>query len=109
MSSQRQSESDPEHPILAKASEFKVVGLHLEKTPVDGTEPLLDLMAQRNGERRVLRFWSPSDLEIERGGPTMTWGLIIRDISARGLEKIGVEVDDGTEARSRVPSRSVVS
>jgi len=85
---------DAEHSILPKAFQYEVVGLRLERDPVDGGEPFIDLVLRRGTERRVLRFWSPQELEIERGGPVMTSGLIIRDIRRRGLERLGVQVDD---------------
>lgn len=85
---------DPIHPILPKPWEFEIVGLRLERAPVDEAEPFLDLTLQRGEERRTLRFWSPTALEIEKGGPVMTSGLIILDIRGRGLDRLGVEVDD---------------
>jgi hypothetical protein len=62
--------------------------------PLAGGEPFLDLTVERRGERRTLRFWSPRDLEIERGGPQNTGGLEILDISARGLDRLAVRVSD---------------
>jgi len=94
MSSRRAPERDPDHAILPDAWQFEIVGFNLVKEPVGGTEPFLDLTLRRGQERRVLRFWSPVDIEIERGGPDMTHGLVIIDVRARGLERLGVEVDD---------------
>ena len=85
---------DPEHLILPKAFQFEIISLRLEKEPQDGGEPFLDLKLRRGPENKLLRFWSPTDLEIERGSPIMTHGLVIRDIRDRGLDRIGVEVDD---------------
>lgn len=84
---------DPEHPILPQAWQYRIVGLRLELDPDDDGEPFLDLALRRGAERRVLRFWSPRDLEIERDGPT-SYGLVIHDVRARGLDRIGVRVDD---------------
>ena len=94
MSSTSHREPDPNHPILDRAWQYEIVGLRLEKEPLDGGEPFLDLALRSGRERRMLRFWSPADLEIERGGPTMTSGLAILDVRARGLEQIGVMVTD---------------
>ena len=94
MSSTRHREPDPNHPILDRAWEYEIVSLKLEREPVDGGEPFLDLTLRCGRERRLLRFWSPADLEIEKGGPTMTSGLANLDIRARGLEQIGVMVTD---------------
>ena len=85
---------DPEHKILPRAFEYEIIGLRLEREPSDGIEPFLDLTLRRGQQRRVLRFWSPQNLEVERGGPTMTHGLVIYDIHARGRERLAVEVDD---------------
>ena len=65
-------------------------------------EPFLDLILRRGQERRVLRFWSPQNLEVERGGPTMTHGLVIYDIRARGLERLTMEVDDFESSDGKV-------
>jgi GNAT superfamily N-acetyltransferase len=102
-------EQDAEHPILPRAFEYEIVGLYLEREPVDEQEPYLDLVLRRGAERRILRFWSPVDIEIERGGPTMTSGLVIRDVRRHGLEKIGVRVDDfeGTQGAVRFSARAV--
>jgi hypothetical protein len=101
MTSER-DDRDPEHAILPRAWEFEIVGLRLEREPLDGTESFLDLILRRGHERRTLRFWSPRDLEIERGGPTMTSGLTISDVIARGLERLGVKVDDFESSRGAV-------
>ena len=76
------------------AFKYEIIAIRLEREPIDVDEPFLDLTLRKGRERRLLRFWSPRDLEIERGGPTMTSGLMIRDIRARGLCGLGVEVDD---------------
>ena len=85
---------DRVHPILPHANAWEIVGFRLERDPQDGEEPFLDLTLRRGLERIVLRFWSPQDLEIERGGPTNTGGLSIEDVSTRGWERIGVRVTD---------------
>jgi GNAT superfamily N-acetyltransferase len=102
-------EQDAEHAILPRAFEYEIVGLHLEREPADEQEPYLDLVLRRGAERRILRFWSPVDIEIERGGPTMTSGLVIRDIRQRGIAHLGVRVDDfeGTQGAVRFSARAV--
>jgi hypothetical protein len=90
------------HPILDKAWEYTIVGLRLEREPVDGQEPFLDLTLRSGDQRRCLRFWSPAELEIEKGGPIYTGGLILLDIRARGLDGIGVQVDDMEGSRGAV-------
>jgi hypothetical protein len=65
----------PDHEILPEASSYNIVALRIDRVPEDGSEPFLDLTVRRRAERRLLRFWSPQDLEIERGGPTDTGGF----------------------------------
>ena len=42
------------------------------------------------------------DFKIEKGGPRMASGLVVRDLSARGLENVGVAVDDFEASPSAV-------
>jgi len=84
----------PDHPILPRSFEYRIVSLHLELEPQNGGEPYLDLTLERGPERRTLRFWSPQELAIERGGPAFTGGFVIQDISDRGFELLGVRVAD---------------
>ena len=100
---------DHEHPILPRACEYEIIGLRLEREPPDGIEPFLDLTLRRGSQRRVLRFWSPQNLEVKRGGPIMTHGLVIYDIRSRGLDGLNVEVDDyeNTEGKVTFVARAV--
>ena len=86
-------ETDPRHPILPDAWRYEITGLHLELAAEDGTEPFLDLTLRRGDDIRRLRFYSPQDLEIERGGP-ISGGLTILDVRSRELDRLGVRVDD---------------
>ena len=99
---------DPDHPILPDAWKWEIVGMRVELDPLDEAEPYLDLTVRRGGGRQVLRFWSPRDLRIAEGGPRMTHGMAILDVRARGLEGIGVRVDDFEADSVRVVARSVV-
>lgn len=90
----RELDQDPDHPILPEAWRYEIVGLKLERAPLDEGEPYLDLTLQYSGRRRTLLFWSPGDFEIERGGPRMTSGLTIKDLRGRGLCNTGVKVGD---------------
>jgi hypothetical protein len=94
VTSREELQADPDHDVLPKAWQFEIIGLRLEKEPSGGGEPFLDLTLKRGAERRVLRFWSPRDLEVERGGPAMTSGLVIRDLRGRCFDGVGVKVDD---------------
>lgn len=88
------SEFDPPHGVLPRAFEYAIVGLRLELEPGEADEAFLDMTLRRGSERVVLRFWSPQELEIERGGPRFSGGMEIRDIRGRGWEGLGVEVGD---------------
>ena len=90
----RREDRDPEHTILPDAHTWEIVGLNFQGAPKDEAEPYIDLTVRRGGEERRLRFWSPQQLTIEEGGPRMTHGLTIQDVSHRGLERLGVRVDD---------------
>jgi hypothetical protein len=105
----RDLEQDPDHDILPEAWRWEIVGVHLERAPEDGGEPFLDLTLRLGRDRRRLRFWSPSDIEIERGGPCMTAGLVIKDLRPRGLDGLTVAVDDfeATVGATRFVARSV--
>ena len=85
---------DREHSVLPEAWTWEIVGLNLQRVPSDGSEPYLDLTLRRSGAECRLRFWSPQQLIIQEGGPVLTHGLTIHDISRRGLEGLGVLVYD---------------
>lgn len=93
---------DPEHPILPRAFEWRIVSLALDKEPFDDGEPRLDLAVRRGSDRRILRFWSPTELEIEQGGPAYTGGLVLYDLRRRGLDHLGVRVDDSEGSRGAI-------
>lgn len=96
------SEIDPPHGVLPRAFDYAIVGLRLELEPGEADETFLDLTLRRASERVVLRFWSPQELEIERGGPRFTGGLEILDIRGRGWEGLGVEVGDFEASNGKV-------
>jgi hypothetical protein len=89
--------SDRDHSILPEARQYGIIGVRLELAPEDGGEPFLDLTLRRGNDRRVLRFFSPRDIEIEKGGP-VNGGLRIVDVSGRQLDNVGVRVDDSEAA-----------
>ena len=64
------------------------------QSPDEQFETFLDLTLKKDGVLRQLRFYSPQDLEIEKGFPSATGGFCIYDVSARGLESLRVRVGD---------------
>ena len=102
--------SDRDHSILPEAWRYEIIGVRLELAPEGGGEPFLDLTLRRGDDRRVLRFFSPRDLEIEKGGP-VNGGLRIVDVSSRQLDNLGVRVDEfeATSGSLRFWARDVTS
>lgn len=86
-------EQDPPHRIIDAPHSYQLRALRYD-TGADGGEPYLDLELGKGPEIRRLRFWSPRDLEIEKGFPQSTGGMEILDVSARHLDGIGVRVAD---------------
>ena len=87
------SDLDPDHPIIQRAHEYRIRGLRYE-TGADGQEPFVELHLQRGDEIRRLRFWSPQKFRIEEGFPEPIGGMVIKDVSARQLEGLRVQVAD---------------
>ncbi len=88
--------------VLARPFGVPSYDLSLDKEPFDGGEPRLDLVLRRGPDHRILRFWSPVELEIEQGGPANTGGLVLYDLRRRGLDHIGVRVDDSESSRGAI-------
>lgn len=82
-------ELDPDHPIINKPWEFTIADLHYHTASL-GEESYIDLVLRRRTEVRRRRFWSPRQLMIEEGFPAPTRGMEILDVSARGMEGVGV-------------------
>ena len=84
---------DPEHPIIDRPFEYQVIGLAFFRTLDGSEESYIDLTLRRDTYIRRLRFLSPQSLSIEEGFPD--WGgMVILDVRHRGLDRLGVRVDD---------------
>lgn len=92
---------DPDHPILTRPWEYEVVGFSYMR-PEDGTEPYIDLTLRKGQVVRRLRFFSPQEIEIEKGFPCSTHGMYFSDVRARGMEGLGVRVGDFEASSGRV-------
>ncbi len=88
------TEREPDHPVLAEPWKYDIVGLEYHADPDTPKEDCLILALRREGATRRLRFTGVRNLRLEEGFPGRTGGLCITDISARGWEDCGVEVDD---------------
>ncbi len=84
---------DPNHAIIDRPFEYRILSMRYS-TRRDGQEPFLDLEVCRGEVIRRLRFWSPQELEIEKGFPEPTGGMVILDVRSRQMEGLGVRVSD---------------
>jgi len=84
---------DPDHPIIDRPSEFRVIGFAFQRALDDSTEPYIDLTLQRGDTVRRLRFLGPRSISIEDGFPEGC-GMFIADVRHHGLDGLGVRVDD---------------
>lgn len=87
-------EEDPIHSIVERPWEYEILTLGFYRSPSAEFEPFLDLTLKKGDVLRHLRFYGPRELEIENGFPESTGGFCIYDVSARGLEGLGVRVGD---------------
>jgi len=103
-------EESPHHPILDRPWEYEVVGFNFQRSLILETEPYIDLTLQSGSAVRRLRFYGPKDIQIESGFPEWTGGLVILDVTSRGMEGIGIRVDDFEASRGSVTfwARTVV-
>ena len=85
---------DPYHPILEQAWGYEIFTLSFWQWQHGEAEPFIDLTLKSGAVFRHFRFYSPQGLEIEKGFPSNTGGFCILDVSKRGLEGLGVRVDD---------------
>ena len=85
---------DPYHPILERSWEYEIFTLSFWQWQNGDAEPFIDLTLKKGDVFRHFRFLSPQSLEIEKGFPAKTGGFCILDVSKRGLEGLGVRVDD---------------
>jgi hypothetical protein len=85
---------DPIHSIIERPWQYKIISLCYYQSHPESIEPFIDLTLRKGNVLRHLRFYSPQELEIEKGFPYSTSGFCIYDVSARGMEGLGVRVDD---------------
>ncbi|MFT7676387.1 MAG: hypothetical protein ACI8QC_000358 [Planctomycetota bacterium] len=84
---------DPPHPIIDHPHEYRIIDMRYYVCSGDD-EPFLDLFLRRENTVRKLRFWSPQNLEVEKGFPQPTSGMQILDVSKRQLDGLNVQVAD---------------
>lgn len=84
---------DTDHPIIERPFEYRVTEFSFHRTLDGSTESYVDLTLQRADTIRRLRFLSPQSISIEDGFPEGC-GMFISDVRHRGLDRLGVRVDD---------------
>lgn len=84
-------DGDPEHPILDSPWTWELLEFVYHRDLADWCESYIDLVFERKGVTRQLRFFAPQDVELSRGLLNSS-GLCILDISGRQLEGLGVRV-----------------
>jgi hypothetical protein len=84
-------DGDPDHSILDEPFRWELLEFTYRRDPADRRESYIDLVFEREGEVRRLRFFAPQQLSIPEGLPN-TFGMVIVDVSARQLEGLGVRV-----------------
>jgi hypothetical protein len=82
------------HPILERSWEYEIISFCFNRSLNEEFETFLDLKLSNGNDVRHLRFFSPQDIEIEKGFPIKTGGFSIYDVSDRGFENLNVRVDD---------------
>src|ERR1043165_1858130 len=93
---------DPYDTILEPSWEYEIFTLSFWQWQNGEAEPFIDLTLKRGDSFRHFRFLSPQGLEIEKGFPSKTGGFCILDVSRRGLDGLGVRVDDSAAGRGAV-------
>ena len=81
---------DPYHPVIDRPHEYEIVEFTYV-SPLDGSEPYIDLELLKGDRLRLLRFFSPQDLQITKGFPNSS-GLTILDVRARQMDGLGVRM-----------------
>ena len=95
-------QKDPDHPIIESPWLYSIAEFHYH-VGIDGTEPFIDLILERDSVTRRLRFWSPQNLQIEEGCfPAPTGGMEIFDVSNRQLDGLRVRVTDFENTRGSI-------
>ena len=85
--------TEPDHPIIERPYEHRLVELRYVIEATNGGESFIDLVLAKGAATRRLRFWSPCDFHVQEGfSPDAYLGLQILDVSRRQLEDISIEV-----------------
>ena len=86
-------EDSHDHPILPHPFRWELVEFIYRKCLEDRQRSYVDLVLQRDGVSKRLRFFSPQNLELTEGLPN-SHGLQILDVSNRQLDGIKIRVSN---------------
>lgn len=85
---------DPIHPIVKRPWEYEILSFGFYRSPSGEFESFIDLTLKNSDALRHLRFYSPRELEIEKGFPARTGGFCIYEVSDRSMEGLNIRVSD---------------
>src|SRR4051812_34327448 len=95
-------DGDPVHPVLDAPWTWELLEFSYHRDPADWARSYIDMVFERGGVVRRLRFYGPRDLEMSRGLPNAA-GMCILDVSGRQLENIGVRVANFEQSSNGAP------
>ena len=84
-------DGDPEHPILSDPWRWELREFTYRRHGDDWRQSHIDIVFERDGVIRRLRFFAPQQVHISEGLPN-SFGMIIVDVRGRQLDGIGVRV-----------------
>jgi hypothetical protein len=84
-------DGDPDHPILRDPWAWELREFTYRRDPADWHESHIDIVFERGGVVRRLRFFAPQQVRISEGLPN-TLGMVILDVRGRQLDGLGVRV-----------------
>jgi len=90
------------HPILRSPHEYDLIDFRFHVDQIDPSRSFVEMTLTKPTDTVALRFWQPQGLTIEEGFPQATRGMVFYDLSAHGLEDIGVEVSDFEASRGSI-------
>lgn len=92
-------DDDPDHPILDNPFSWELLELTYRRDQRVVWQSHIDMVLQREGETRRLRFYNPREIEWCPGGVPNSNGMCILDVSRRQMEGLGVRVTNFEQSR----------
>jgi hypothetical protein len=85
-------DDDPDHPILDNPFSWELLELTYRRDRRAVWQSHIDMVFEREGETRRLRFYNPRSIEWCPGGVPNSNGMCILDVTRRQMEGISVRV-----------------